>query len=94
MAQTPRCVTAGFCIVHVGQAPVSTPFGTRILPGLMKPGVLTVHCFATSALPNYPLRLNSSRATGRKRSFCAAVNSETNGGIGPVSATPASATAA
>ncbi len=42
MAQTPCCVGNGFRIVHADQPPVSTPFGTRILPGLMKPGVLTV----------------------------------------------------
>ena len=46
MAQTPRCVSPGSRIVRAGQAPVSTPFGTRILPGLMKSGVLTEDCLA------------------------------------------------
>jgi hypothetical protein len=44
MAQTPRRVTTGFRIFYAGQTPVSTPFGTRILPGLKQPGVLTVDC--------------------------------------------------
>ena len=49
MAQTPRRVASDFRIVHAGQAPVSTPFGTRILPGLMKSGVLTEDCFALTS---------------------------------------------
>lgn len=44
MAQTTRPLTTGSRIVYAGQAPVSTPFATRILPGLMKRGVLAEDC--------------------------------------------------